>query len=106
MEVGRCINIAQFGLIGYQQIRDNIRILYVRLGDHFMANHQLDYKPEMAEFEREAKNIALEPSMKPNYSAMAKMAQLDKAVFESVLRNIFQVIGELLSESGIVEIDL
>ena len=51
----------QFGIVGYQQIRDNIRILYVKLGDHFMSNFQLGYKPEMAEFEAEAKNIALEP---------------------------------------------
>ena len=50
----------------------------------------------------EAKNVAFEPLTKPNYAAMAKTAQIDK----SVLQNLFHVVGELLSENKIIEIDL
>jgi hypothetical protein len=37
-----------FGIVGFQQVRESIRILYVRLSDHFMSNFDLSYKPEMA----------------------------------------------------------
>ena len=37
---------------------------------------------------------------------MAKTAELDKGAFQTVLENIFQVIGELLAESSLVDIDL
>jgi hypothetical protein len=74
-----------FGIVGFQQVRESIRILYVRLSDHFMGDFQLSYKPEMAEFEREAKNVVMEPIIKPNFSNMAKLAQLDKTVFTNVL---------------------
>jgi hypothetical protein len=96
----------QFGIIGFQQVRENSRILYVRLSDYFMGNFKLAYKPEMAEFENEVQNIVLEPLTKPNFMAMAKSSQMDKTVFTTVLTNIFHVIGELLFENGIVELDL
>jgi hypothetical protein len=83
-----------------------MRILYVRLSEHFLFNFQLAYRPEMAESEREAKNVVLQPLQKPNFANMAKQAQLDKIMFQNVLQNIFHVIGELLSENSIVEIDL
>jgi len=60
----------------------------------------------MADFENEARNIVMEPLTKPNFAAMSKSASLDKTVFTTVLTNIFHVIGELLYENGIVEIDL
>jgi nucleoid DNA-binding protein len=50
--------------------------------------------------------VVTEPLTKPNFAAMAKTAQVDKNVLQSVLTNIFSVIGELLSENNIVEIDL
>jgi hypothetical protein len=95
-----------FGIIGYQQIRDNMRILYVKLSDTFLGQHQLMYKPEMAEFEREAKNLVMEPLTKPNFATMAKQAQVDKGIFQTVLQNIIHCSGELLQENNIVEIDL
>ena len=83
-----------------------MRILYVKLSDNFLATHHLQYKPEMQQFEMEAKDLAFEPLTKPNFAAMAKSAQLDKGVLQTTLQNIFHVIGELLSENNIVEIDL
>jgi len=71
-----------------------------------MQNFGLQYKPEMAEFEAASKNIVMEPLTKPNFAAMAKSANLDKTVFTQTLQNIFHVIGELLYENAIVEIDL
>jgi hypothetical protein len=58
-----------------------LRIFYVKLSSNFLNNHHLSYKPEMAEFEKESKNIVMEPPIKPNFAAMAKAAQVDKAVF-------------------------
>lgn len=98
--------MANFGVIGYQQVRDNVRILYVKLNDNFLQSFHLSYKAEMAEFESEAKNLIMEPLQKPNFASMSKQAQLDKQVFQNVLGNIFHVIGELLAENSIVEIDL
>jgi hypothetical protein len=63
-----------FGIIGYQQIRDNMRILYVKLSETFLGQHELVYKPEMAEFEREARNLIMEPLTKPNFATMSKQA--------------------------------
>jgi len=60
----------------------------------------------MAEFESEATNIFLEPLLKPNFAAMSKIAGIDKTVFTTVLTNIFHVIGELLYENAVVELDL
>jgi len=37
---------------------------------------------------------------------MAKNANVDKGVFQTVLNNIIHVVGELLAENNIVEIDL
>jgi hypothetical protein len=81
IEVGRAINMPGFGIIGYQQIRDNMRILYVKLSETFLSQHDLVYKPEMAEFEREARNLIMEPLTKPNFATMSKQAQIDKGIF-------------------------
>jgi hypothetical protein len=62
----------EFGIIGYQQLHENIRILYVRLSLNFLNNFGLRYKPEMAEFERNARNVSFEPLQKPNFTEMSK----------------------------------
>lgn len=72
IEAGRAINMPEFGIIGYQQLRENMRILYVRLSENFLNNFSLQYKPEMADFERDAKNVSFEPLQKPNFTNMAK----------------------------------
>ena len=79
----------EFGIIGYQQLRENMRILYIKFSEAFMQNFNLSYKPEMADFERDTKNVSFEPLQKPNYSSMAKMAELDMNVFKNTLSNIF-----------------
>lgn len=38
----------------------------------------------------------MQPTSKPNYTAMAKAAGLDKAVLQSSLNNFFTLIGDLL----------
>jgi hypothetical protein len=44
--------------------------------------------------------------VKPSFTQLASAAGMDKNVFHKALLNLFQVIGELLSESHNVEIDL
>ena len=68
IDQGRAVNVGQFGHIGYQQVRDNMRILYIKLSDNFLQNHQLQYKPEMADF----RGVVLEPVAKPNFATMSK----------------------------------
>jgi len=107
MEAGRAVKIDGFGVFGYEQVRDNVRILYIKLQENFLQRFHLNYKPEMIELERESKNVFMEPLTKPNYAAMAKTANgMDKGVFQTVLNNIIHVMGELLSENSIVEIDV
>ena len=67
-----------------------------------MQVHGLNYKPEHADF----RGVVFEIKTQPAYATMAKMAEVDKGSFQTVLGNIFQVIGELLSESNLVDIDL
>lgn len=99
---GRAVNMAQFGIIGYMQLRENMRIPFVRLSENFLAGHGLQYKPEHADF----RGAVFEIKQLPQYATMAKSAEVDKGTFETVLTNIFQVIGELLSEAPVVDIDL
>jgi hypothetical protein len=68
IDQGRAVNVAQFGHIGYQQVRDNMRILYIKLSDNFLQNHRLQYKPEMADF----RDVILAPVTKPNFTTMSK----------------------------------
>ena len=84
-----------------------MRIAYVKLNDNFMQQHDLIFRPEMAEFENSV-TIVLSggPFIKPQYPAMAKAANMEKNAFHNSLNNIFTLIGELLSESDNVEIDL
>lgn len=79
-----------------------MRILYIKLSDNFLQNHGLQYKPEMADF----RDVFLTPVTKPNFTTMSKNVSVDMGTFQTVLQNIFQVIGELLSESQMVDIDL
>jgi len=33
-----------FGTIGYSPIRDNLKVIYLKLSDHFLAENNLAYK--------------------------------------------------------------
>lgn len=48
----------------------------------------------------------MEIKTQPAYASMAKVIDLDKGTFQTVLQNIFQVTGELLSEAAMVDVDL
>ena len=51
----------KFGIIGYQQLRENLRIPFIRLSDHFLAGHGLQYKPEHADFRGAVFDIKTHP---------------------------------------------
>jgi hypothetical protein len=74
-----------FGVVGYLEHKDSTRIIYLRLGPRFLNNHQIEYKQELLQFEREQSNLIFEPTLKPNYMNMAKTANIDKNIFESVI---------------------
>jgi hypothetical protein len=102
LDKGRAVHIPQFGIVGYQQLRDNLRIPFARLSDNFLQAHGLAYKPETVDF----RGVVFEIKTQPAYATMAKSVEVEKGAFQTVLTNIFQVIGELLSESNLVDIDL
>ena len=52
------------------------------------------------------KDSTTKPSVKLNYKSMAKISDKDKQVVQVSLNNMFQLIGELLSESGNIEVNL
>lgn len=33
-----------FGTIGYSPVRDNLKVIYLKLSDHFLAGNNLAYK--------------------------------------------------------------
>ena len=94
-----------FGIIGFHPLRENKKIVYIKLSDPFLDANGLEYSPSMAEFESQT-TIVLGPPIKLQYPTMAKNVNLEKQAFEVPLNNIFTVIGELMSEQSNVEIDL
>ena len=105
IEINRAVNINNFGVVGFQPLRENKKIVYIKLSDIFLDMHQLEYSPSMAEFEKQT-TVVLAPLIKPNFNIMAKNANIEKGAFFATLTNIFMIIGEVLSELPNVEIDL
>lgn len=54
-----------------------MKVVYVKLSDHFMSNHGLAYKQGYLELESQ-QALVMGPTVKPNYAAMSKNAGLDK----------------------------
>ena len=102
LDKGRAVNVAGFGIIGYEELRDNMRIPFIKLSENFLGSHGLEYKPEMADFRRVKTDIKTQPA----YASIAKSVDVEKGTFQTVLGNIFQVTGELLSEGVMVDVDL
>ena len=65
----------------------------------------LEYAEAMIEYEQQAA-IVIAPTTRPNYPVMAKSVNLEKNVFHGTILNMYQIIGEILSEYPNVEIDL
>ncbi len=70
-----------------------------------MATNNLRYKDGQLELEAQ-QNVVMGPTVKPNYAAMAKSANIEKQVLQSSLSNFFQLIGDLLQEGPNIEVDL
>lgn len=104
--MGWVLNLIYYiGTIGYSAVRENVKVIYLKLTDHFLANNNLAYKQGQAEIELQ-QNVVMNPTVKPNYTAMAKSASIDKVVLQNSLNNFFQLIGDLLQEAPNVEVDL
>jgi len=82
-------HIAEFGDIGFQPIRENHRIPYVKLNDRFLSEFGLAYRAEMEEFESSITVELKEPKTKPMYPKMAQMAQMERNVFHESIMGIF-----------------
>jgi hypothetical protein len=76
----------------------------IKLSDTFMNQYGLVWNEESNENLEESKMS--KPSVRPNYSAVSKISEVDKQTVQVSLNNLFQLIGELLSETGNVEVDL
>lgn len=79
-----------------------MRIPHIKLSDNFLGTHGLQYKPEHADFRGVKSDIKTQPA----YASIAKSVDVDKGTFQTVLGNILQVTGELLSEAAMVDVDL
>jgi hypothetical protein len=91
--------------VGFQPLRENRKIVYIKLDQMFLDMHQLEYAQNMAEFEAQT-TLVLGPPQKANFNTMAKNANIEKGAFFGTLTNIFTIIGELMSELPDVKIDL
>jgi hypothetical protein len=56
-----------------------MKVVYIKLSDHFLANNNLGYKQGQQELEAQ-QNVVMGPTVKPNYSAMSKSAGVDKQI--------------------------
>lgn len=77
-----------FGVVGFQPLPHNKKVVYIRLNDNFLNMHGLDYNSAMDEFESQA-TIVLGPRIKPMFAQMAKSANMEKGAFHQTLLNIF-----------------
>ena len=80
----------------------NKKIINIDLSYHFMNQFGLEWNETV----EESKEKNSRPSVKPNYSAISKISDKDKQIVQANLTNMFQLIGELLSDTGNVEVDL
>jgi hypothetical protein len=65
------------------------------LSDGFLAQNNLQYKQGQLEMEAQ-QGLVMGPTVKPNFTAMAKAASKEKDVIQNSLNNFFQLIGDLL----------
>lgn len=82
----------------------NNKIIHIELAESFMTQYGLMWNENMED--GKTRDLASRPSVKPNYNAMAKISDKDKQTVQVSLNNMFQLIGELLSESGNIEVNL
>ena len=52
-------------------MRENVKVVYIKLSDHFLANNNLGYKQGQQEMETQ-QNVVMGPTVKPNFAAMSK----------------------------------
>lgn len=78
----------------------------MRLSNTFLEQYGIEYKPEMLQQEMTSKTIVMEPLTKPNFDKIALNAGCDKGILQTVLSNMFHLIGEIMNQSTIVELDL
>lgn len=83
-------------------MRDNSKIIYIRLSENFLHQFGLQFQQDIAE----KSGFVVGPSFKPNYVSIGKAAGLEKQVVATALANIFALVGELFTEHGNVEVDL
>ena len=102
LELGRAVNVHPLGMIGIHALDERRKILYVMLSENFQAQYGLNFK---FGFEKEIK-INPGPSVKLNYRAMAKDANIESQAVSSSLSNLFGHLGQILAEGKNVEIDL
>ena len=51
IKVGKPLQVQGFGVVGFQPLRENRKIVYIKLDQMFLDMHQLEYAQNMAEFE-------------------------------------------------------
>ena len=94
--------ILNLGSIGFQT--KNSKVITIDLSDSFMNQYGLVWNDAVEE--TKTKSTSSKPSAKPSYNDIAKLSEKDKQTVQVSLNNMFQLIGELLSETGNVEVDL
>ena len=82
----------------------NSKIITIDVSEYFMNQYSLMWNEAVEE--GKVKDKTSKPSVKPNYSAIAKISDKDKQTVQTSLTNMFQLIGELLSETGNIEVDI
>jgi hypothetical protein len=65
-----------------------VKVVYIKLSDTFLANNGLQYKQGQQEIEQ-SQSVVMGPTVKPNFAAMAKSANLDKQILQNSLNNFF-----------------
>ena len=102
-DVGRAVNCQPIGTLGYGQALENPRAVMLELSDSFKSQYGLEFALDSRECPH---GFTPGPTIKINYAAISKIADLEKKLVSSALQNVFELIGEALSNHPKAEVDL
>lgn len=102
-DLGRAVNCHPFATMGYNATLESNKSVCVDMAEAYLLQHGLTFKLD----ERECPYpFSPGPSIKINYAGIAKTGNLEKSIASTAVNNIFELIGDLLSQKSRIEIDL
>ncbi|CAG9334937.1 unnamed protein product [Blepharisma stoltei] len=102
-DLGRAVNCHPFATMGYNATLENSKTVCIEIQETFLQQRGLTFKLDEKECPYP---FNPGPSIKINYVGIAKTGNLEKSIVSTALNNVFELIGDLLSQKSRIELDL